>query len=70
MIKWRMRIASWIPKATNTQSECVIRINFPLHKWKNASQCYTYIVRPIYLRSVSVLKLSLLLDLLSLLMIW
>jgi hypothetical protein len=32
-IKWGMRIASWIPKATNTHSEYVIRIDFPLHKW-------------------------------------
>ena len=26
---WRMRIAHWIPKATNTHSECVIRIASP-----------------------------------------
>jgi hypothetical protein len=30
MIKWRMRIARWIPKATNTHSEYVILIAFPL----------------------------------------
>jgi hypothetical protein len=27
---WRMRIACWIPKATNTHSECVISIAFTL----------------------------------------
>jgi hypothetical protein len=27
---WRMRIACWIPKATNTKAQCVILINFPL----------------------------------------
>jgi hypothetical protein len=32
-----MRIASWIPKATNTHSECVIRIDFPLHKLSKES---------------------------------
>jgi hypothetical protein len=25
---WRMRLACWIPKATNTHSECVILIAF------------------------------------------
>jgi hypothetical protein len=29
----RTRIAGWIPKATNTHSEYVIHIAFPLHKW-------------------------------------
>jgi hypothetical protein len=29
----RMRIACWIPKATNTHSECVILLAFPLQKW-------------------------------------
>ena len=27
-----MRIAYWIPKSTDTQSECVIRITFPPQK--------------------------------------
>jgi hypothetical protein len=27
---WRMRIACWIPKATNAHLECVIIIVFPL----------------------------------------
>jgi hypothetical protein len=30
---WRMRIACWINKATNTHSECVIIIAFPLQQW-------------------------------------
>jgi len=29
---WRMRIACWIPKATNTYSEYIILIAFPLQK--------------------------------------
>jgi len=29
---WRVRIACWIPKATNTHSEYV-NIYFPLQKW-------------------------------------
>jgi hypothetical protein len=30
---WRMRIVCWIPKGTNTHSECVILIAFPLQQW-------------------------------------
>jgi len=33
MTTWRMRIACWIPKATNTHSVYVIFIAFPLQKW-------------------------------------
>jgi hypothetical protein len=43
---WRMRVACWIPKATNTGTGCVILIAFLLQQWlKNAPQClcYTYI---------------------------
>jgi len=29
---WRIRMACWIPKATNTQSEYVILIAFPRHE--------------------------------------
>jgi hypothetical protein len=32
MIIWRMRIVYWIPKATNTHSEYVILIAFPLQQ--------------------------------------
>jgi hypothetical protein len=30
---WRMRIACWIPKATDTVSDYVLRIAFPLQEW-------------------------------------
>jgi len=46
MIIWRMRIARWIPKATNTPLECVIFIAFPQQQWlhERASVLrYTYI---------------------------
>jgi len=42
----RMRIACWITNATNTYSEYVILIAFPLQQWlcERASMlCYTYI---------------------------
>jgi hypothetical protein len=43
---WRMRIARWIRKATNTHSEYVTLIAFPLQQWlhERASMLrYTYI---------------------------
>jgi hypothetical protein len=47
MKKWRMRIACWmITKATDTHSEYVILIPFPL-KWfheRASVLCYTYVV--------------------------
>jgi hypothetical protein len=33
MTVWRMRITCWILKATNTNSECIIFIAFPLQQW-------------------------------------
>ena len=33
MAIWRMRIACWIIKATDTHSEYVILIVFPLQQW-------------------------------------
>jgi hypothetical protein len=30
---WRMRFACWIPNATNTHSEYVIHVAFPLQQW-------------------------------------
>ena len=30
---WRMRIARWIPKATNTNSQHIILISYPLKQW-------------------------------------
>jgi len=46
MTIWRMRIACWIPKATNTHSEYVTLIAFPLQQWlhkRAAVVRYTYI---------------------------
>ena len=41
MTIWRMRFTCWIPKATNTHSEYVILIAFPLRRWfTNALHCY------------------------------
>jgi len=51
MTVWRMHIACWIPKATNTHSEYVILIVFPLQHWlhKHASMlCYTYIASLVF----------------------
>jgi len=33
MTIWRMRMSNWIPKATNTHSQYVILIAFPLQQW-------------------------------------
>jgi hypothetical protein len=33
MTVWRMRVACWIPKATNTHTDCVKHIAFPLQQW-------------------------------------
>jgi hypothetical protein len=46
MTTWRMRIACWIPKATDTHSEYVILVAFPLQQLlhERASMLrYTYI---------------------------
>jgi len=43
---WRMRVAWWIPKATDTHSEYVILIAFPLQEWLQGGAsvlCYTNI---------------------------
>ena len=37
MTIWLMRIACWIHKATNTHSEYVITIAFPLQQWLHES---------------------------------
>jgi hypothetical protein len=46
MATLHMRIACWMPKATNTRSEYVIIFVFPqqqwLHEWA-LTLCYTYI---------------------------
>jgi hypothetical protein len=41
-----MRIARWIPKATNTRSECVIRSAYPQQQWlheRASNLSYSYI---------------------------
>jgi len=35
MTMWRMRFARWKPKATNSHSEYVILIAFPLQQWSH-----------------------------------
>jgi len=52
MTIWRMRIACWIPKATNTQWEYVIFFAFPLQQWlhERASMFrYTCLARPVHI---------------------
>ena len=51
MTIWHMRVVCWISKATNTHSEYVILIAFPLQQWlhERASVfCYTYITCLVY----------------------
>ena len=52
MTIWRMRIACWIPKATDTHSEYVIIIiAFPLQQWlheRSSLLCYTYIASLVF----------------------
>jgi hypothetical protein len=46
MTIWRMRIAYWIPKATNRHSECVILIAIPLQRYMHERApvlCYTHV---------------------------
>jgi len=46
MTVWRMRIACWITRATNTHSQCVKPIAFPLQQWLHERALmlrYTYI---------------------------
>jgi hypothetical protein len=50
---WRMRIACWVPKATNTHSEYVILFALPLQQWLHecASMLrFTYIACLVYNR--------------------
>jgi hypothetical protein len=56
MTIWRTRIACWRPKSTDTHSENVMLIAFPLQQWSHerASMLrYTYIVcRDLFLRPI------------------
>ena len=55
-----MRIARWIPKATNTHSGCVILIAFPLQHWlqeRAPMLRYTYISCLVFLLMNTVILL-------------
>jgi hypothetical protein len=46
MTIWRMRIACWTPKATDTHSQYVLFVAFPLQQWLHEHAAllrYTYI---------------------------
>jgi len=55
MTVWRMRIAYCTPKATNTHSQYVMLITFPLHQWLQPSQCYIIHTLPVLLGTFQVL---------------
>ena len=49
MTIWHMRIACWMPKATNIHSEYVILIAFPLQQWLHERPLrYKYVACIIY----------------------
>ena len=51
MTIWRIRVACWIPNATNTHSEYLILIAFPLQQWlheRPSVSCYTYVACLLY----------------------
>ena len=55
MTIWRMRIARWIPKATNTHTEYVILIAFALQQLLHQVASllrYTYIACAVYILAV------------------
>jgi hypothetical protein len=55
MTIWRMRIARWIRKATNTHSEYVTLIAFPLKQWLHEGSSmlhYTYIASFVVMETV------------------
>jgi hypothetical protein len=62
MTIWFTRIASWVPKATNTLSEYVILIALPLQKlWNEGASilrftCFPYLVLKIYSLKPSIPK--------------
>ena len=54
-----MRFAYWLTKATDTHSECVILIAFPLQQWLHEQASvlrHTYIVCPVILQKVMYVK--------------
>jgi len=51
MAVWRMRIACWIPKATNTHSQYTTLIAVPMQQLlheRDSMLLYTYIACPVY----------------------
>jgi hypothetical protein len=51
MTIWRMRIACWITKATDTHSEYVIFIGFVRQQWSHAGASmlrFAHIARPVF----------------------
>jgi hypothetical protein len=51
---WRMRIACWITKATNTHSEYVTLTAFPLQQWlRERASMLLYSTLPVLFRSLS-----------------
>ena len=44
---WRMRIAYWITKATNTHSEYVTLLAFPLQQWSRERASYIICTLPV-----------------------
>jgi len=54
---WRIHTACWIPKATNTHSEYVILIAFPLQQWLHnltSMLHYTYIACLVLTKAVNI----------------
>jgi len=56
MTTWRMRIALWIRKATNTNTEYVIPIAFVLQQWLHESFKHTACFVQYYLQPRSKLE--------------
>jgi len=50
MTIWRMCVACWVPKVTNTYSEYVTLIALPLQEWLHKR--YTYIACLVYFHNV------------------
>ena len=62
MTMWHKRIGCWIPKATNTNSEYLILIAFPLQQWLHERVTilrYTHIIRFCFYHLISVQFLQL-----------
>jgi len=59
MTIWCMRLACWIPKATNTHSQYVILIALPLQQWFLVNdQCNTQIIFYVFISIYNSLHVS------------